>query len=93
MCFYPVRKTSFSKAFFSSFIIFSYTQPAFVFHLQGDFGIVYAHIVAFLFFSMERFYDLSRAFFCNLSLSSWQYLANESLGVFRYVQENITKSF
>ena len=63
---------NYKKAFFSFYNIFCYTWQAFVFHLLRDFCNVYNHIVAFFSCTcLERFWYLSQAFFCSLSLLFW----------------------
>ena len=60
------------RNFFLFYNYFFYTQQVFIFHLLRDFCRVHHdHIIAFFSFSsLERFWYLSQAFFCSLSLFS-----------------------
>ena len=66
------KKIEYSEAFFLILLyFFFYTQLVFVFHLQGDFYIIYPCIVAFFLFLLLKDFDSFRErFFCSLSLLS-----------------------
>ena len=53
-----------NAVFLSFYNVFFFTQPTFVFHLQGDFYVIHAHIVSFLID-----FNIFHALFCDLFCS------------------------
>ena len=80
------------KRFFSFYNIFSILKKYLFFIFWEILRVTLITLLPLL-FSLKRFWYLSRAFLCSLSLFSWHYLADKVLKIFIYTKRIYIKIY